>query len=63
MGRIGRMGRMIMGRGDERTILWGTMGQWDSTPCPAELPRTTHYALRTTVYFILKTLLASLAPL
>jgi len=32
MGRIGRMGPMIMGLWDEGTILWGTMGQWDGTP-------------------------------
>jgi len=31
MGRIGRMGRMIMGQGGNGTVLWGTMGLWDST--------------------------------
>ena len=32
MGRMGRMRRMVMGQWDEGTNLWGTMGQWDSTP-------------------------------
>ena len=41
MGRIGRMGRMIMGQGDKGTVLWGTMGLWDSTMHHA--PRTTHF--------------------
>jgi hypothetical protein len=45
MGRIGRMGRMIMGQGDNGTVLWGTMGLWDSTTY--HVPRTTHYSLRT----------------
>ena len=49
MGRMGRMGRMIMGLWNERTILWGTMGLWDSTPVlrSRHALRTTHYALRT----------------
>ena len=42
MGRMGRMGRMVMGQGDKGTILCGTMGLWDSTPCPVE----PHHALR-----------------
>ena len=41
MGRMGRMGRMIMGLWDEGTVLWGTMGLWDN----GAAPRTTHYAL------------------
>jgi hypothetical protein len=31
MGRMGHMGPMVVGQWDEETILWGTMGQWDST--------------------------------
>jgi hypothetical protein len=48
MGRMGRMGRMVMGQGDNGTILWGTMGLWDGTPVLWSHPalRTTHYALR-----------------
>jgi hypothetical protein len=48
MGRMGRMGRMVMGQWDEGTNLWGTMGQWDSTPpvlWSRPAPRTTHHAL------------------
>jgi len=40
MGRMGRMGRMIMGQGDKGTALWGTMGLWDSSTQHALLPRT-----------------------
>ena len=36
MGRMGRMGRMIMGQWDEGTIT-GTMGLWDGTPRPVLL--------------------------
>jgi hypothetical protein len=36
MGRMGRMGRMIMGLWDKGTFLWGTRGLWDGTTCPAE---------------------------
>ena len=43
MRRMGRMGRMVMGQGDEGTILWGTMGLWDDTThCPRS-QRTTHF--------------------
>jgi len=31
MGRMGRMGPMVMGQGDYGTILCGTMELWDST--------------------------------
>jgi hypothetical protein len=44
MGRMGRMGRMVMGLWDEETVLWGTMGLWDSTPSPVKPLRTTHHA-------------------
>ena len=37
MGRIGRMGRMIMGQGDKGTVLWGTRGLWDSITHHASL--------------------------
>ena len=43
IGRIGRMGPMVMGQWEEGTILWGTMGRGDGTTHPAL--RTTHYAL------------------
>ncbi len=39
MGRMGRMGRMIMGQWDEGTILWGTIGLWDGTPCPVKFTK------------------------
>ena len=44
MRRIGRMGHIVMGRGDEGTVLWGTMGQWDGAMSCGANP---HYALRT----------------
>ena len=34
MGRIGRIGRMIMGQEDEGTNLWETMGLWDGSTHP-----------------------------
>ena len=35
--------------GTHGTYGYGTMGQWDSTPCPVEPSRTTHYAPRTSL--------------
>ncbi len=42
MGRMGRMGRMVMGLWDERTILWG---QWNY----GTVPRTPYHAPRTSL--------------
>ena len=42
MGRIGRMGRMIMGQGDKGTVLWRTMGLWDEGTLVAAMTAQLH---------------------
>jgi hypothetical protein len=48
MGRMGRMGRMVMGLWDEGTIVWGTMGLWDGRVPGSVAAHTRAASTRTT---------------